>query len=247
MREGVVEPVVAFDHLDADAAEKLRREGRCGAVAGGADHLQRAGHAKIAGQVVEISFTHAIDEFISATGCGGAFATEHDVAQFGHFVRAVGEGALEPHFHAGPAVGVVAGGDHGDGRHIEMELGEIGHGAERRADILDPDTGLHQAEDQGVFDRQRIVAVIVADSDHRLDAATLYLGAEAEPEGGDAGQVDGFGILPAGIVFAEAGGRDHRVAQEIPGVWGDVGEGFLHGTHTLSDQGNRRAVTTRGG
>ena len=227
--EGVVELGVERHDFDAEAFEKLGRDGRGGAVAGGADDLELAGHAEIADQVVEIGLAHAVDELVAAAVAFLAFAVQHDIAQLAHFIRSVGEGPVEAHFHAGPAVGVVAGRDHGDRRHVEVELREIGHGREGRADIFHLDAGLHEADDQGVLDRQRIVAIVVADGDHGGDAALVHLGAEAEAEGRHARQVDLVRVFPARIVFAKAGGLDHRIAQERPRIGGDVGQRFGHG------------------
>ncbi len=92
-----------------------------------------------------------------------------------------------------------------------MELAEIGHGAKARTDILDGDPGAHQAEDQRVLDRQRIVAIVVADRDHRINATRVHLRPEAKAKRGDAGQVDLIGVFPAGIIFTKACGRDHRI------------------------------------
>ena len=224
--EGVIQLVVAGHHLDADTLEKLGREGRGRAVAGGADHAQLARHPEVAHEVVEIGLAHAIDEFIRAAVARFALTVQHDVAQFGHFVGAVGERTVKAHLDAGPAVGVVAGRDHRHGGRIEVELREIGHRAERRADVAHPDAGLHQADDQRLFDRQRIVAVVVADGDLGLDAAAVHLRAEPEAERGHAGQVDLVRVFPPRVVFAEPGGRDHRVAQEFPGVRRRDGQGF---------------------
>ena len=44
-------------------------------------------------------------------------------------------GGCGAHLHPGPAVLVVAGGDHGHARRVEVELGEIGHRRKRQADV----------------------------------------------------------------------------------------------------------------
>ena len=52
---------------------------------------------------------------------------EHNRFQAVHLVWAEGDGALSAHFHARPAIIIMRGGNHGNARHIQFELGEIGH------------------------------------------------------------------------------------------------------------------------
>ena len=158
-----------------------------GAVARGTDHFERAGHFEIPYQIIKIRLAHTVDEFIRPAWLGLAPAFQNDIAQLCHFIRAMGQRAIKPHFHTRPAVGIVACRDHRHRRHIEIKLGKIRHGRERRADILDPNTGLHQPDDQGVFNGQRVIAVIIAHGNHRLNAAFLHLRAEAQAERRHAG------------------------------------------------------------
>ena len=50
--------------FDPDAFEKLGREGRGGAVAGGADHFERPRHAEIADQIVDICLAEILERFV---------------------------------------------------------------------------------------------------------------------------------------------------------------------------------------
>ena len=97
-----------------------------------------------------------------------------------HFLGAEGHGPLRAHLHAGPAIVVVRRGDHGDGGHVEFELGEIGHRRQSEADVVNLDAGRHQAGDQRVFDRGRIGAVIMARRQFRRHAH--FMQQRAEPK-----------------------------------------------------------------
>ena len=90
MRKGVIERVVGGDHLDPQAFEQFRREGRGGAVAGGADDAEFAGHAEITHEIIKIGLAHAGDKVVCAAGARLAATLKHDIAQFGHFIRAMG-------------------------------------------------------------------------------------------------------------------------------------------------------------
>ena len=61
------------------------------------------------------------------------------------------------------------------------------------------------------------------------EATPAHLRAEAEAERRHAGEVDFLGEFPACIIFAKAGGGDHRVAEEFPGVRRDGGKRLGHG------------------
>ena len=67
--------------------------------------------------------------------------TQHDLLQPAHFLRTERQRPLGAHLHAGPAVLVVAGRDHGHAGRIQIELGEIGHGRDRQADVQNLATG----------------------------------------------------------------------------------------------------------
>ena len=143
VRECVVERIVAIDHLDPDAFEDLGRKSGGGAVAGGADDLQLAGHFEIPHEVVDIGVPDTVDEFIGPAWARFALAFKHDVLQLAHLVGAVGQRAFKAHLHAGPAIRVMRCCDHGDGRHIQVELCKIGHGRQRGADVFYLDARLH--------------------------------------------------------------------------------------------------------
>ena len=127
MREGEVEFGIERHDLAAELLENLRREGARRAVAAGRDDLQLALELRAVGEIGDIA-RRKIGHIAIAAAVGVAIgAGEHDLVQPAHFVRAEGDGPLRAHFHAGPAIVVMRGGDHRDGRHIEIELREIGH------------------------------------------------------------------------------------------------------------------------
>ena len=68
-----------------------------------------------------------------------------------------------------------------------MKLGEIGHGGYGWPDVFDLNTRLHKPHDQRVFDRQRIVAVIIAHGDDRGNATAMHLRAKAKTKGRHSG------------------------------------------------------------
>ena len=131
-------------------------------------------------------------------------AVEHDFLQPRHFLRAEGERAVGAHLHAGPAIVVVRGGHHGDARHVELELREIGHRRDAEADVVHLAARRHQAGDQRHLHRGRIGAEVVAGDDLRLDAHLLDERAEAQAQRLDPHQVDFFFQQPARVVFAKA-------------------------------------------
>ena len=61
-------------------------------------------------------------------------------------------GRLRAHLHAGPAILIVAGGDHRHGRAIQRELREIGDRRQRQADVVHLAAGAHQPDDQRLLD-----------------------------------------------------------------------------------------------
>ena len=73
-------------------------------------------------------------------------------------VRPEGQRPLRAHLHAGPAILIVAGGDHRHGRAVQRELREIGHRRQRQADVMHFAAGPHQADGQRLLDRERIGA-----------------------------------------------------------------------------------------
>ena len=97
-----------------------------------------------------------------------------------HVVGREGERTLDAHLDPGPAIVVVARGDHGDAFDVELELREIGHGREREADIVHLGAAGEQAGDQRGFDGGRVGAIVVADHDAQRHAA-LRASASASP------------------------------------------------------------------
>ena len=68
--------------------------------------------------------------------------------QRGHLVGREGQRPLDAHLDAGPAIVVVAGGDHGDAFDVKLELGEIGHRRQRQADVVHLGAAGEQPVDQ---------------------------------------------------------------------------------------------------
>ena len=137
---------------------------------------------------------------------------QHDIAQAAHLIGAEGDRPLGAHFHARPAIVVMRGGHHGDGRAIKIELGEIGHRRKRKANILNFYARRHETDRQSMFDRRRIGAEIMAGDKIRLDAHVVQQGAKTQPQGLDAHEIDLLFKKPPRVIFAKAGRLDHRSA-----------------------------------
>ena len=142
--------------------------------------------------------------------------------QRGHVLRREGEGALDAHLDAGPAIVVVAGGDHGDAFDAEVELREIGHRRQRQADVVHLGAAGQQAGGQRRFDRGRIGAVVVADHDPHRHAALAHQRGKAEADRLKPEQVDLLGVAPARIIFTKSGRLDEGQALEFGGVGTEV-------------------------
>ena len=140
----MVELAIERDDLAADFFQHLRREGARRAVAAGADHFEAALELRPLGEVGDIAGRKVLDEGVGAASLHLVLAAEHDVLEPAHLVGAESERAVRPHLHAGPAVVVVRGGDHGDAGHVEVELGEIGHRGHREPDVVHPAAGRHE-------------------------------------------------------------------------------------------------------
>ena len=207
----MVKLAIERDDLAADLFQNLRREGAGGAVAAGADHLEAALEFRPIGEVGDIARRKVLDEGVAAAGLHFVLAAEHDVLEPAHLVGAEGERAVRSHLHAGPAVIVVRGGDHGDAGHVEVKLGEIGHRGHREPDVVHPAAGRHEAVCERHLDRRRIGAEIVTGNDVRPHPEFVDQRAEAEPQRLDTHQVDLAAEQPARIVFAKAGGLHHRL------------------------------------
>ena len=107
VREGVIELAVERHDFTADRFEHLRRECARSAVAASADHFQMPLELRPLGQVGDVARREIFDEFVTAAGFRFVVAAEHDLLQSLHLVWAEGEGAVDAHFHAGPAVIIV--------------------------------------------------------------------------------------------------------------------------------------------
>ena len=151
VREGVVELAVERDDLAADRLQHLRREGAGGAVAAGDDDLDAALQLRPVGEIGDIARREIFVELVGAAAAVVELCAEHDLLQPRHLVGAEGQRPVRAHLHAGPAILVVRGGDHGDGRHVEIELGEIGHRRHGKADVVHLAARSHQAGDQRVL------------------------------------------------------------------------------------------------
>ena len=136
---------------------------------------------------------------------------QNDVAQAAHLIGTKRHRPLRAHFHAGPAVVVMGGRHHGDRRHVEVELREISHWGQRKANIVNFYARRHEPDRQRLFDGSRIGAKIVAGHDVRRHAELAYQRAETESQRLHAHQVDFLPQQPARVVFAKAGGLHQRL------------------------------------
>ena len=112
----------------------------------------------------------------------------------------------------------MAGRHHGDALHLQCELGIVGHGRERQADVVDLAAAGQQAGHQCLLYRSGVPAVVVADDDAFGHASLGKQFRHAEANGIEAHKVDFLGKQPARIVFAEAGRLDQRQTFEVGGV-----------------------------
>ena len=207
------------------------------AVAAGGDHLDGVLQLRPAGQIGDVAVGEILHEAVGAAAALVELGGEHDVLQPAHLVGAEGERPVGAHLDAGPAVLVVRGRHHGDRRHVEVELGEIGHRRHRHADVVHLHPGGHQAGHERELDGGGIGAEIVAGDDLRLHPHLVQQRAEAEPQRLHAHQVDLLLEEPARVVFAEAGGLHHRL--RFVGL--RVGlQGRLRGGEHGASRGSRR-------
>ncbi len=123
----MVEFRIERDHLHAELLEDLRREGAGRAVAAGGNDTELARDLGAVGEVADVAGGEILDEKVGATADEVEIGFEDDLLQRPHLVGAEGDRALGAHLHAGPAIVVMARGDHGDAGHVQFELGEIGH------------------------------------------------------------------------------------------------------------------------
>jgi len=174
------------------------------------------------GDIGDVALGHALDAGQFAAVPAPELAAEDDLLQPAHLVRAEGQGPGGAHLDPGPAVLVVAGGDHGHAGCVQVELGEIGGRRQGQADVQHLAAGLQQAQHQGLFDRQAVGPEVVADDDLRL-AQLVDVGPQAQAQRLDAQQVDVRPEQPAGVVFAETGRLDQRLVLIVGGVGREIG------------------------
>ena len=228
----MVELAIQADNLAADRFEHLRRERPGGAVAAGADHLEAALDLGTVGEVGDIAGAEVLDKRIRAAATHVEAGFEHDLLEAGHLIRAEGERAIGTHLHAGPAIVVVRRGDHGHAGHIEVELGEVRHGRDREADVVDLAARRQKTGYQGGFDRRRIGSKIVAGHDLWLHAEFVDERAEAEPQCLHPHEVEFSAQKPSRVVFAKTGGLHQRLGFVRVGIGGERGLGL--GEHHAS-------------
>src|SRR5690606_16487901 len=164
-----------------------------------------------------------------AAGPAPALAAQHDLFQPADLVRPEGQRRIGPHLDPGPAVLVVAGGDHGHARRLERELGEIGGRRQGEAEVQHLAAAFQQAEDQGLFDAQRIGPEVVADHDPRRRPGLVDVGRQTQPQGLQAQQIDLLAQDPARVVLAKAGRLDQGVGLVGGGVGDQAVLGLQHG------------------
>ena len=210
--EGVVEVGVHLDHLDAHPTQGVRGEGAGGAVAAGADHLQRPLDLHLGGDVGHIGLAEVPDTDQFPARPGHALAVQHDVFQPGHFLGPEGQGLVRPHLDPGPAVLVVAGGDHGHAGGVQFELTEIGHGRQGQADVQNLHPAFQKAQDQGLFDAEAVAAEIMAGDDPGRDADFVDIGGQGQAERLNAEEIDLLLQDPARVVFPKPGRLDQGLS-----------------------------------
>ncbi|MNI36288.1 hypothetical protein D3C73_903330 [compost metagenome] len=228
--EGVVEVRVHLDHLGAHQAQHLGGEGSGRAVAAGGHDLERARQLHLGRHVLDVGLAEALDALQLAAGAGDALTVQDDLLQAAHLVGAEGQGRLGAHLHAGPAVLIVAGRDHGDTGAVQRELGVVGHGRQGQADVQHLHPAFQQAQDQRLLHRQGIAAEVVAHGDLRRLADLVDIGGQAQAQGLDAQEIDLLLQNPAGVVFAKAGRLDQGQGLILRRIGSDVLAGLLHGS-----------------
>ena len=165
--EGPVELGVHLDHLGAHAAQGLGHEGAGRAVATGGHDPDRPGEFRPGGDLCQIAVGKALDRNPAPARALDPSALERQGLEPRHFLRAEGEGRMRAHLDPGPAVLVVAGRDHGDARHAQGLAGEIGHGGQAEADVVNLGPAGDQTPDQGRLHVFRIAAIVMAGDEAR--------------------------------------------------------------------------------
>ena len=195
------------------------RESAGGAVAAGGHDFELALEFRPLGQIGDVAFGEILHEHIGAAAGKIELGAEHDLFQPRHLVRAEGQRPVSPHLHAGPAIVVVRGGDHGDARHVQLKLREIGHRRDRQPDVVHLAARRHQAGHQRQLHRGRIGTEVVASDDLRLDTHLSNKRAQPHAERLHAHQIYFFFQQPARVVFAETGGLHQRRRLIGIGIW----------------------------
>jgi hypothetical protein len=226
----VIETGVEGHDLDTQRLQDLRRERAGGSVAAGDHRLHLARQARPVGQVLEVDLEKVLDEAVAPATLRLEGAGQDDVLEAAHLLRPERQGPLRSHLHARPAVVVVGRRHHGDRRHIEGELGEIGHGREGEADVVDRAASRHQPLGQRDLDGHGIAPEIVPDHDLPAAPDLSEQRAEAHAQRLDAHEIQFRSLVrtrmpepPAGIVLPEARRLDQWRGLEGQRVDGQVG------------------------
>ena len=172
MWEAVVQLAMQFDHLNAQRAQHIRGERPRRAIAASDNRFQFAFEIIAPRQIILIGLRHTIDALISAAVAAHASIFQHHIPQGTHFIRAERQRPRRAHFHAGPAIFIMARRHHSHSRCIKVKLPEISGRRQSKANIQNFHPGCHQAGDQSDFDALRIGAEIMADNNTRLRAIT---------------------------------------------------------------------------
>ena len=221
--EVVVQLRIERDHLTADGLQHLRREGAGRAVAAGRHHPQSAFQLRPFRQRLDVALAQVRHEHITAAAGRLGAALEHDRFELRHLVRPERQRPLQSHLDAGPAVVVVAGGDHRNALHIERELSEVGHRREGETNVVHLRAARQQPGHQCLLHRGRIPPIIMSDNEALRHTALVGERRQTKPDGIETHQVDLIGKQPAGIVLAKAGGLHERQALEVGRVGLEVG------------------------
>ncbi len=209
--EGPVEIGIHLDHFHAHTAQGLGGKGTGGTIATGRDDAQRTLDLRLGGDVGDIGFGKVFDVGQGATGTLDTQTAQHDFLQAAHLIGAEGQGLVRAHLHAGPAVFVMTGGDHGHAGAIKGELGEIGGRRQGQTDIQHLHPALQQADRQGLFDGDGIGTEIVTDDDFRFDILFVHIGGKAQTQCLNTQKVDFLLQNPARIIFTKTCGLDESL------------------------------------
>jgi hypothetical protein len=213
---------VHLDHLAAGLPESLRGEQAGRAIAGVDHHLEGALGPGPGGQILDVSPADALDPAVFP----GGLAEPAGLDDLPELLDLFGlEGLREPlgQLHAGPAVLVMAGRDHGSGGDIEVVLGEVQGRGQQQPHVHHARPGGHQAECEGVLDLLRIGPIVM--SHHHLGVLleSLEMVEQPGPEGlaqyGHPGVVQLWSIRlgqsPADVILPEPGGLDQGFVEVI--------------------------------